>query len=102
MTLEGTSSILVRYGGEEFLILMPHIEVKSAIRIADTIRTNVESLKIPHIKSLNKVVIISLGVATVVPDSKFLSDDLIAFSDKAIYDAKRDGRNKVRVYSKIT
>jgi diguanylate cyclase (GGDEF)-like protein len=93
--LRNTSDLAVRYGGEEFLVLMPDTELSTAIRIAERIRRQIEELAIPHegIGQLG-VVTVSLGVIA-GPTVAHEFVELIAGADAALYAAKRGGRNQV-------
>lgn len=85
--------IACRYGGEEFLLIMPEIPLNTAQRCAEELRQRVQDLKIAHQdKSLN--ITISLGVAT-MPEHGFDSEDVIKAADEALYRAKFGGRNQV-------
>ncbi len=92
------SDIVSRWGGEEFVILLPQTKQNSAVKIAEKLRKNIEML---HILTDNDETIsftISLGVATV--DLKICSDveHVINNADKALYIAKEGGRNRVEIY----
>ncbi|MEX5591226.1 GGDEF domain-containing protein, partial [Pseudomonas urmiensis] len=76
-----------RWGGEEFLILVPDSSLKQAAELAERIRKSVESLVIPETGSVT----ISLGVAELSAGETAAS--LIQRADKALYQAKRLGRN---------
>ena len=84
-----------RYGGEEFLILLPEFELTEAIRLAESLRRAVEALAIPH-ESLGSAgrVTVSLGVMA-GPVAAASAETLIAGADTALYAAKRNGRNQV-------
>ncbi len=87
-----------RYGGEEFVCVLPNRSRADALEIAETIRTAVEKLEIPHAESgICPYVTISLGVATVVPGDNAACKDLIRAADDALYRAKNSGRNQVCV-----
>ena len=86
-----------RYGGEEILVLMPDAERPQAMTIAESIRRAIEAEAIPH-RGLAQggVVTASLGVATDATDRSPLAE-LLRNADAALYEAKRIGRNKVRL-----
>ncbi|MCI0486158.1 MAG: GGDEF domain-containing protein [Blastocatellia bacterium] len=85
-----------RYGGDEFMILIPGTNAQGAAELAETIRARVEAMEIMHEGSpVDKVVTISLGVVTGYPTVGFSSGELIAAVDEALYQAKEDGRNQV-------
>jgi|GEM_PF-683518 len=87
------SDLVARYGGEEFAIILPNTSSEGAIHVAKLIRDGIKNLKIPHSKSSYGVVTISLGIATVVPSEDLIPHSLIALADKALYQAKDQGRN---------
>jgi len=80
-----------RFGGEEFLVCLPKTPLKSALEIAERIRSSIEEYSWP-LNDLNKVTI-SIGVATLTDDSDVMS--LIKRADEQLYQAKVSGRNKV-------
>ena len=84
------TDILVRSGGEEFIVLMPHTELDNAIRVADRLR---ESLAANRVEPLPDPVTVSVGVAEL--DAGEQGELLLRRADKALYEAKRSGRNKV-------
>ena len=90
-----TSDIVARYGGEEFVILLPETEEAKALILAERIRKDVEltNLTIDKNEPPERVTI-SLGVSTV--DEKVIEyQELIEKADKALYQAKEKGRNRV-------
>ncbi|NMD71129.1 diguanylate cyclase [Bacillus sp. DNRA2] len=85
-----------RYGGEEFAIIVPNSTLRDAEIIAEQIRLDVEELKLPHKQSvISPFVTISVGVASIIPDSGSNSETLIHFADQALYQAKLNGRNQI-------
>ena len=94
-TLRG-ADIAARYGGEEFSILLPQTNSAEAETIAERIRQRVEATSFP-----NRQVTISVGVASC---SKIVCDaqEIVANADKALYEAKRNGRNNVQIFEKLS
>ncbi len=89
----GENSIVARYGGEEFAILLPNMGLAGAFRLAEGIRSAVETKKI-HVQHTSLNLTISLGVAA-CPQHATAAGMLIAVADKALYQAKSSGRNRV-------
>ena len=90
-------SVLARYGGEEFAILVQNCSIDDALDLAEDIRTKVARLKIPHENSQVKpYVTLSLGVYCENPGSNTIAE-FIGFADKALYKAKKGGRDRVSV-----
>jgi diguanylate cyclase (GGDEF)-like protein/PAS domain S-box-containing protein len=88
--------LAARYGGEEFVLLLPMMKASEAAQIAEEIRTKVLALKILHKESgTSGFVTLSLGVAAVVPKQDVSAEGLIAMADKALYRAKREGKNRL-------
>ena len=83
-----------RYGGEEFLALLPETDQEQAFPVAERLRQQVESLSIPTNRGSLHITI-SIGVATLAPGSQHDLDWLIVKADDALYVAKAAGRNRV-------
>lgn len=91
-----TTDTAARYGGEEFSVLMPGTTSPGAIQVAESIRREVEALDLEHRASpVAPRVTISLGVATIQPKNEEDGNRLVMEADKALYRAKRTGRNRV-------
>lgn len=90
--LRDENDTAVRYGGEEFLVVMPGTGKDTALMIAERIRRSIEGLAIPHRNAESRSVTASFGV--VVGDAaEFTATELIAEADKQLYEAKNRGRN---------
>ena len=88
-------TLVARYGGEEFVIVLPHTKSESAIYIAEQIRVWVKNLAVEHLQSEVGCVTLSLGVASTFPRSPIAQKDLISAADRALYQAKDQGRDRV-------
>lgn len=88
-----------RSGGEEFVILLPETNLVGAEDVAENVRTTVEMLGIRHPLSVTGVVTVSVGVAAATADVCGTPEALLEAADKALYSAKREGRNRVAVAS---
>jgi diguanylate cyclase (GGDEF)-like protein len=87
-----------RYGGEEFAVIVPHTAIHGARTMAEGLRNRVEELRLEHAGSLiHDHVTISLGVACATPERGLSPDSLVLAADRAVYEAKRAGRNRVEV-----
>lgn len=95
MHAQRITDILTRYGGEEFTIIMSHTDRKTALKIAEKIRTEIEGLTIPHEDSSWKKVTVSIGGTTLVDGMNISYEQLFDMADKALYEAKETGRNKI-------
>lgn len=87
-----------RYGGEEFAVLLPNTDEAGAARIAEQIRTTVESLGLRHVSSSHHVLTVSIGIATTRGHAFATSRALVNAADEALYEAKDAGRNRVLCY----
>jgi diguanylate cyclase (GGDEF)-like protein len=86
---------VARYGGEEFCAILPDADETQAIDIAERIRKSIEDAGLPGVHGAPLTV--SIGVAAICcqEGSRFNSEDLVASADRALFAAKRAGRNQV-------
>ena len=89
------SDTVARYGGEEFVMLSAETDVHSAMALAEKIRQSLEDLGLPHVQSSLACVTTSIGVAVWIPDEDQTPEMFIRMADKAMYQAKAQGRNQV-------
>lgn len=91
-----STDMIARYGGEEFVVLLPETGPQSACTIAERMRTSIQALAIPHESSpVAEVVTASFGVASVRAKAMEEVSSLIERADRALYQAKETGRNRV-------
>ena len=91
-----------RIGGEEFALLLPSTDHEAALRLAEQARGALDGLDIKHEGSEVKgCVTASFGVSTAVPDNMDVGQTLVARADKALYLAKKSGRNRVVSETKL-
>jgi diguanylate cyclase (GGDEF)-like protein len=94
--LSRPTDMVVRYGGEEFIVLLAETGKKEAILNASRLLEKIEALAIPHEGSAVKnCITVSIGVTTLLPDRHSQHQDLVRIADKALYQAKTNGRNQV-------
>ena len=93
-SVKRAADVAFRYGGEEFAIVLPHTEGQGAIRVAEEIAFLIKELKIPHVASeIGNIITLSIGISSVVPNTRTSPHILISATDDALYEAKSKGRN---------
>ena len=86
---------VARYGGEEFTVILSNTTAEGAVHLAEDIRKEIEQLRIPHVRSqVSRYITLSLGVFCVLPSADITPESLIGNADKALYEAKKQGRNR--------
>jgi diguanylate cyclase (GGDEF)-like protein len=94
-TVRRTGDVVARYGGEEFVLILPNTSARAAQGVAERARSTVEALAISHAgSSVSQYVTLSLGLAA-CHDNDTLPAALIERADRALYQAKQNGRNQV-------
>ncbi len=96
-----TSDIVCRFGGEEYIILLPHTDVESTEKVAQIIRKLVEESVVKLDNNETLKVTVSLGISTVNTEKDINMEVAIHRADNALYEAKKSGKNKVVVYSDL-
>lgn len=86
---------VARYGGEEFALLLPGCGLREARRAGEHLRRAVEARAMPHPQAVAPWVTVSIGVSSLHPQADQSPDELIAIADRALYEAKSRGRNRV-------
>ncbi len=96
-TLKRPADLAARFGGEEFVGILPATTAEGALKIAETYRESVEALQVEHQESpISDYVTISVGVATIMPSEEQGEEKLVRRADDALYEAKEAGRNQVK------
>jgi len=93
--LRRPADFVARWGGEEFVIMLPNTNRKGAIAHVEEIRKSIQEMEVPNLPSAT----VSIGVASIIPSVKFSLDEIFNMADKALYEAKNSGRNKVCFYA---
>ncbi|MDP4147474.1 MAG: diguanylate cyclase, partial [Bacillota bacterium] len=96
-----SNGVACRYGGEEFAIILPNVDTKESISIAESIRKKVADYPFYGIEHLpDKRVTVSIGVST-SPEMASQREQLIMLADQALYKTKYSSRNKVQLYTSV-
>lgn len=89
--------LAARYGGDEFIVLLPDATPAAAQAVAQRVRDTVQGLCMAHEDSPHGAVTVSVGVAVMTPTDHDRPEQLIGVADACLYDAKKAGRNRVGV-----
>lgn len=95
------TDVVARFGGEEFIVLLPGMGEEDALQLAEKVRQGVESMSVVHEGKVIKTTI-SAGIRCGVPDFNARADSMISCADQALYKAKQTGRNRVVIYDSTT
>ena len=97
-SLRRPADFVARWGGEEFIMLMPHTDLDGALEVAERVRSGVEELIIPCTDGTSTSATVSIGVNSERPVINMPVAGFVSKADKALYSAKDTGRNRVCVY----
>jgi diguanylate cyclase (GGDEF)-like protein len=98
-SLRRPGDLLARWGGEEFVALLPDTDMDGAYIVAEQLRKAIQDLGIVHEQSsIKRVITVSIGAATSVPGDQSSYRNLLQWADEAMYRAKDLGRNRVVCY----
>jgi diguanylate cyclase (GGDEF)-like protein len=96
--LRAPTDVAARYGGEEFCVILPETSLDGALTVAERIRKTIHDKKF-EAEGFSKTLSVSVGVFSKIPDSNDSITSFLDKSDKALYTAKQNGRNRVEYFS---
>jgi diguanylate cyclase (GGDEF)-like protein len=89
------SDLVARYGGEEFAIVLTNTNAQGSIKVAEVIQSELAKLKLPHAYSaVSPYITLSIGISATVPTQASTPQNFINTADVALYQAKKQGRNR--------
>jgi len=90
------TDIAARFGGEEFVLLFAETTLDTAVKLAESVRAHIESIELPNPRSsTSSWLTVSVGVASIVPTQQDKIESFFVAADRAMYQAKEAGRNRV-------
>lgn len=96
--LKRSSDFVARYGGEEFVCVLPSTDLEGAVAIAERILHSIRQAKIEHkFSAISNSITLSIGIAGSSPERILLPEQVLNQADKALYKAKRTGRNQYHI-----
>jgi len=96
------ADLVARYGGEEFVVILPNTDGSGAVQVAQLIQEQIRQLQSPHVKSdVSPYITLSLGISSIIPSCKMSSEQLVNAADRALYQAKQQGRNQIIINTNI-
>ena len=102
-TIKRPTDLVARFGGEEFALILGGTDAAGALLVAENAIENVRQMQIRHSESLtSEYLSVSAGIATVFANFAMNENDLIKLADAALYQAKREGRDRIYVYDQMT
>jgi diguanylate cyclase (GGDEF)-like protein len=96
VTISRPGDFIARYGGDEFTLVLPETDEKGGKSVAEAVRMGLEGMGIPHKNSpVSDVLTVTIGGATMIPNSTLSAKALACKADTMLYQAKRESRNLV-------
>ncbi len=93
--LKRDTDFLARFGGEEFVIILPMTDPEEGEAVAERLRGAVSDLHLQHSPDISrKYVSVSIGGASCIPDIYLVRDELLLAADRCLYESKRSGKNQ--------
>ena len=100
LALDGPRDLVARFGGEEFIVLLPGADASVALKVAERCQRLIQKQAIVHAHSPHdQRVTVSVGVGTVVPDEHIKPSQFLELVDQRLYLAKKNGKNRVEAGS---
>ena len=96
-SISRASDFAARWGGEEFIVLLPNADLDGALHVAELIRISIGNEIIPCLGGTETKVTVSVGVNALTPKPGSSCDEFLSGADKALYKAKESGRNRICV-----
>jgi len=97
-SLRRPGDFVARWGGEEFIMLLPHTDIKGALEVAERVRSGVEELTIPCADGTLTNTTVSIGISFERPVINMPVSGFVSRADRALYAAKDAGRNRTCLY----
>ncbi|SFV62733.1 diguanylate cyclase/phosphodiesterase (GGDEF & EAL domains) with PAS/PAC sensor(s) [hydrothermal vent metagenome] len=94
-TLKRSTDFVARYGGEEFVVVSYDCDENSALELCKLIKSNIDQVSIPSIKSSNHHLSMSFGISTTIPNPNITAQQFLNSADQAMYRAKKTGKDKI-------
>jgi len=95
------TDVVARFGGEEFIVLLPGSPAEHAFELAEKVRQGIESTSVGQEEWQSIGTTISAGIRCCIPDFNVRADSIISNADQALYRAKQEGRNQVVIFAEV-
>lgn len=95
LALDSPRDLVARFGGEEFVVLLPQTDAPTALKVAERCQRLIAKQGIAHGQSPYGHVTVSIGVGTAIPDGTMKPYPFIEAVDQQLYAAKKNGRNRI-------